>query len=139
MPRQTDERRLRVQLLSSLAGAVAALALALAAAHFYAAPEFNGSAPGIAWFERDFSLALASNLLAVGAGVQAGRGIVRSRLLRATLSRASLLLLLTLVLGAAWASSVALLTLLIAPSHAFAVLRLAALARAWFVERRWQK
>ena len=139
MPHPTDERRLRIRLTSSLVGALAALILALGAAHFYAAPNFNGSARGVSWLELDFGLALASNLLAVGAGVQAGRGVVRSRSLSVMLPRALLWLLLTIALGAAWASSVSLLTLLIAPSHAFAVLRLVALVRAWRTERRWRK
>lgn len=117
-----------------------ALVLAVAAAHFYAAPNLNGTARSNAWFELDFCLALASNLLAVGVGVYAGaiRG-VRTPALSSALSRALSWFLLTLLLGAAWASAVALLTLLIAPSHAFAGLRLAALGRAWRSAWLWER
>jgi RsiW-degrading membrane proteinase PrsW (M82 family) len=113
------------------------LLLALAAAHFYAAPSFDGAARSNAWFELDFCLALASHLVAVGVGVYAGG--MRGVRARAALSRALSWLLLTLVLGLAWASFVALLTLLIAPSHAFASLRVAALVRVWNAERKWQR
>lgn len=140
MPPRTDERSLRVRLLRSLIGAACALLLAFASAHFYRAPSLDGAARSNAWLERDFCLALGSHLLAVGVGIYAGsaRG-VRARVLSAVLSRALSVLLLTLLLGAAWASAVGLLTLLIAPSHAFAGLRLAALARAWRSERNWAK
>ena len=114
-----------------------ALLLALAAAHYYAAPNLDGAALRSAWFELDFCLALASNLLAAFAGVYAG-GVPGVRT-RATLSHALSSLLVTLVLGAAWASSVSLLTLLIAPSHAFAGLRLVALGRAWHSARQWER
>ena len=131
---------MRIRLLVSLIGAVCALLLAFAAAHYYAAPNLDGTARRNAWFELDFCLALASNLLAVGVGVHAGRarGVLRASRLSGALSRALSWFLLTLLLGAAWASAVALLTLLIAPSHAFAGLRLAALARAWRSAWQWQ-
>ncbi|HEX2670236.1 MAG TPA: hypothetical protein VHM25_05160 [Polyangiaceae bacterium] len=140
MRHSTDERSLRIRLLVSLTGAVSALLLAFAAAHYYTAPNLDGTARSNAWFELDFCLALASNLLAVGVGIHAGavRG-VRTRALSSGLSRALSWFLLTLLLGAAWASAVALLTLLIAPSHAFAGLRLAALSRAWHSARQWER
>lgn len=141
MPHRTDARNLRLRLLSSLIGAACALLLAFAAAHYYTVPNLDGAARGNAWLELDFCLALASNLLSVGVGVHAGaaRVVVRARGPSTVLTRGLSWLLLTLLLGAAWASSVALLTLLIAPSHAFAVLRLAALVRAWRSERAWER
>jgi hypothetical protein len=141
VPHPTDERSLRVRLLASLIGATCALLLAFAAAHYYSAPNLNGTARNNAWLELDFCLALASNLLAIGVGVHAGRapGVVRTRALTTAVSRALSWFLLTLLLGAAWANSVSLLTLLIAPSHAFAGLRLVALARAWRTEQLWQR
>ena len=141
VPRPTDERSLRIRLLSSLIGAACSLLLAFAAAHYYIAPNLDGAASSSAWFELDFCLAFASHLLAVGVGIYAGarRGRIRTRVTSVTLSRALSWLLLTLLLGAAWANSVSLLTLLIAPSHAFAGLRLAALVRAWRSEVRWQR
>lgn len=118
-----------------------ALLLAFAAAHYYAAPNLDSTARSNAWFELDFCLALASNLLAVGVGVYAGAvpGVARTRALGSALSRALSWFLLTLLLGATWASAVALLTLLIAPSHAFAGLRLAALSRAWRSAWQWER
>jgi len=120
---------------------VLALVLAFAAAHYYTAPNLNGSARVSAWLEPDSCLALASSLLALGAGIYAGarRDAIRAR--RSSLPLAPTLswLVLTVLLGAVWASAVALLTLLIAPSHAFAAVRLAGLLRAWNSERLWAK
>ena len=114
-----------------------ALGLAFAAVHYYTAPNLNGAARGSPWLEPDFCLALSSSLLALGVGGYAGIGLVRSRLLSAVFVRALSWLLLTMLLVAAWGSSVALLALLLAPSHAFAGLRLVALGRAWRAEQLW--
>jgi len=129
------ERHLGARLRSSLLGAALALALAFAAARFYSAPNLNGASRGNAWLELDFCFAATSGLVALGVGLYAGAASARVRELSAVLVRALSWFLLTILLAAAWASSVSLLTLLIAPSHAFATLRLAALVRAFRSER----
>jgi F0F1-type ATP synthase membrane subunit c/vacuolar-type H+-ATPase subunit K len=116
---------------------VLALGFALVAAHYYAAPNLNGAARGSPWLERDFCWSLLSALLAVGVGLHAGVGVVRTRALGSVLTQALSWLAVTILLAAAWGSSIALLTLLIAPSHAFACLRLVSLARAWRTEKLW--
>jgi len=139
VPHSTDERGLRVRLLRSLVGGLLALGFALAAAHSYAAPSLNGAARDSPWLERDSCFALLSALLAIGVGHHARVRGERSALPSAVLVRALTWLLLTILLAAAWRSSLSLLTLPIAPSHAFACLRLVGLGRAWRVEQLWRK
>ena len=140
MPRPTDEQgRLVSRLWRSLIGAGLALTLSIASAHFYSPPNLNGASRGSAWLELDFGFAAASSLVALAVGLHAGAAVVRSRVLAAVLVRALIWFVLTLLLAAAWVSSVSLLALLIAPSHAFACLRLAALVRAWRSERLFRK
>jgi len=139
VPRRTDERQLARRLLVSSSGAGLALVLAFAAAHFYSPPNLNAAARTNPWLEPDFCLAAASSLSALGVGLHAGRALARARVLGAVLVRTLIWLALTIVLAAAWAGAIALSTLLIAPSHAFAGLRLVALARAWHSERLWRK
>jgi hypothetical protein len=134
-----DERGLGSPLLASLLFAGVALALALASAHFYSPPNLNSASRVSPWLEPDFGLAAASSLVALGIGWHAGRAVVRARALSAVLVRTLIWFVLTILLAVAWASSVSLATLLIAPSHAFAGLRLAALARAWRAQRLWRK
>jgi len=122
-------------LLGSLIAAALALALAFAAAHYYSAPALNGAAPSNSWFEPDFCFAAASGLVALGVALHIGRAFEPAPMLLRVLIRSAL----TLILLAVWANSVSLLTLLIAPSHAFAALRLIALARAWHSDRLWRK
>jgi len=139
VPRPNNEWGLGLRLLRSLIGAALALALAFAAAHYYSPPNLNGASRGNSWLERDFCFAAASSLIALGVGFDAGRALVPARLLGAVLVRALLWFALTMLLVAAWGNSVSLLTLLIAPSHAFACLRLAALGRAIRSELLWRK
>ena len=137
--RQTNERDFARRLLLSLTGAGLALGLALAAAHYYSAPNLNGASRSNPWLEPDFCLAAASSLISLGVGFHAGRALIPAHVLGAALVRTLIWLALTMLLAAAWAGSVALSTLLIAPSHAFAGLRLLILARAWHSERLWRK
>ncbi len=139
VPRPTNERGLGFRLLGSLSGAVLALALALSAAHYYSAPNLSGASRSNSWLERDFCFAAASGLVAVGVGLHAGRALGKPRLLGSIFVRALIWFALTILLIVAWSSSVSLLTLLIAPSHAFACLRLASLWRAWRSELLWRK
>jgi hypothetical protein len=113
--------------------------LAFASARYYSPPSLNGTERGKPWLEPDFCLALLSSLTALAVGLLAGRAVVQSRVLAAVVVRALLWLVLTVLLAAAWGSSVSLLTLLIAPSHAFAGVRLSALALAWRAELLWRK
>jgi len=138
VPAPTKLQSLGLRLLSSLLGAALALGLAFAAAHFYSAPTLNGAARGSSWLERDFCFAAASGVVAIAVGLYADGARLRGRVQSAVLVRTLLWFGLTILLGVAWATSVSLLTLLIAPSHAFAGLRLAALVREWRSERLWQ-
>ncbi|MEI9942571.1 MAG: hypothetical protein WDO69_35605 [Pseudomonadota bacterium] len=137
MPQAINERGLGFRLLGSLIGAGLALALAVAAAHYYTPPDLNGASHSNSWLERDFCFAAASGLVAAFVGLHAG--VAQVRALGAVLVRALIWFGLTMLLVAAWGNSVSLLTLLIAPSHAFACLRLATLVRAWRSERLWRK
>jgi len=84
-------------------------------------------------------LSLLSALLAFGVGLHAGAGVARPRALSSALAQALSWLSLTTLFAVAWGTSIALLTLLIAPSHAFACLRLLSLARAWRSEKLWSR
>lgn len=136
---ETTERTLSRRLQTSLIGAVLALMLGFVAAHYYSVPNLNGAARDNPWLERDFCFALASSLLALGVGLHAGGGVVRPRVLAQVLGHVLFWIALTIALALAWGTSVSLLTLLIAPSHAFALLRLVALGRALRAERLWRK
>lgn len=114
-----------------MSGAGLALALAFAAAHFYAPPTLNGGAHQNPWLELDFCCALASSLLALGVAAYAGKATARSRAFARVLGRALLWLSLTIVLVLSWRPSIALSALLVAPSHAFLGVQLLSLWRAW--------
>jgi hypothetical protein len=139
VPPATSARPLGGRLLGSLLGAGLALALAFASAHYYSAPTLNAAAPSNSWFEPDFCFAAASGLVALGVALHIGRAFEPARKLDTLLLRGLVRSALTLLLLALWANFVSLLTLLIAPSHAFAALRLVALARAWRAEQLWRK
>lgn len=138
MPHPTNERGLGFRLLASLIGAGVALALAFAAVHFYSPPSLNGTSRSNSWLERDFCFASASCLVALGVGLHAGAAFARARVLGAVLARTLIWFALTLFLAMVWANALSLLTLLIAPSHAFACVRLVALGRAWRSEWLWR-
>jgi len=139
VPQPTNERSLGRRLLTSLIGAALALLLAFVAAHYYSVPNLNGAARDNPWLERDFCFALASSLLALGVGLHAGRAPVQARVLARVLVHVLVWIAMTIALALAWGSSVSLLTLLIAPSHAFALLRLVALGRAMRAEQLFRK
>jgi len=127
-------RRLGFRLLGALVGSALAFALALAAAHYYSAPDLNGASRTSFWLEPDFDYAAASSLVAVGVALSCGAAGTRARLFGTGLLRASIWFGLTVLLVAAWGNSLSLLTLMIAPSHAFCCLRVASLARSWRAE-----
>ena len=137
MPLPNNEQRLGTRLRRSVSLAGLALALALVAAHFYAPPALNGGARQNPWLELDFCFASSSSLLAVAVAVYAGQVVAPSRAFARVLGRALLWLAITIVLVFSWRLAIALSALLVAPSHAFLVLRLAALWRAWRAEVRF--
>ena len=132
-------RALGFRWLRSLLGAALTLALAFVAAHYYAPPNLNGASRSNPWLELDFCFAAASSLLALGVGWHAGRGLAQVRALSGVVISVLSWFVLTMALAVAWGNSLSLLTILIAPSHAFAGLRLITLLRAWRSERLWRK
>ena len=128
------------RLLLSALGCLLAIALALATRQLYRPPNLGGVASRPAWLEGDFLCAVASSACALAVGVWANdRRAAARRSFSASLVRALCWFALTLLLFAVWAHAVSLFTLLIAPSHAFAGLRVATLLRAWQSERLWRK
>jgi hypothetical protein len=129
-----------VRLFWSGIGFCAAVMLALAAAHYYERPHFMGaSSPGIGAPDLWCSLASAGIALAVGvlaSRAALGAGAAASGSLAV---RALIWLGLTLLFVALWVDYVFLFTLLIAPTHALACLRLIGLWSRWRSERAWHK
>ena len=123
----------------SVVGCLLALLLALAAAHFYQPPNLVGSPAGNEWFESDVLCSLGSSLLASGVGWWSGRQTVKARAFKALATRTLIWLGLTVLLFAVWSQFVFLLTLLIAPTHAFACLRVANLWQTWRSELAWER
>ena len=130
------------RLLWSYVGFCAAVALGLGAAHFYQRPHVLwGSSPRESWSGPDFWCSVASSGLALAvesagkpARPQAGAAGSGSLALRALIW-----LGFTLLFVALWVDAVFLFTLLIAPTHALACLRLIGLWSRWRSERVWQK
>ncbi|HEX3773493.1 MAG TPA: hypothetical protein VHV51_03460 [Polyangiaceae bacterium] len=119
---------------SSIAFALA-IAGALAAAHFYEPPRMRG-APST-WFELDSICAVGSASIALGIGFFArhaasGAGALAAR---SKSTRLAIWAALTVLLAAIWVERLFLLTLLIAPTHALAGLRLLGLWTRWRTER----
>jgi len=137
--RRSETLSVATRLLWSSVGFALAVALAFGAAHWYVLPSFRGSATGSLWFEPDFLCSLASSALAVAVGVWSGRAATGagataagSLLLRSVIWVGLALLFLVL-----WVEHVFLFTLLIAPAHAFACLRLIGLWSRWRADRAW--
>jgi len=128
-------RRLGNRLLGSFVSCLLALLLALLAVRLYRPPSMLASVERSPWLEADVLCSLASSGLALAVGLWS-RAQERPQSLpfRALLLRALLWFGLTLVLFVVWGPRVFLSTLLIAPTHAFAALRLADLWRRWRVE-----
>ncbi len=132
------EPRLGRPLLYCATGLLLALLLAVAAARFYEPPNLLGSSGTSLWLEADFLCSLGSGGLALLVAWSAGRLIVRARRFGRLLVHASIWFALTVGLFALWGQYAFLFTLLIAPSHAFAALRLALLWQAWRTEVAWR-
>lgn len=114
-----------------MVGCLLALLLAIAAAHLYQVPNLLGSSRQSWWLEADFQCSLASGALALGVAQWLGRQVARPAVFQVALVRALIWFGLTACLFAIWGQYIFLLTLLIAPTHAFAWLRLGTLWRAW--------
>ncbi len=132
-------RSLGARLLACLGGGACAVLLAMLAAHWYEPPNLMGSSGSSLWSEGDFLCSLASSLVAIGVAIAAGRAVIRVRAFGALVVRAIIWFGLTVLLSGAWAQFLSLWTLLIAPSHAFAVLRLALLWQAFRTDRAWRR
>jgi hypothetical protein len=127
----------RSLLLCSAAFCVALL-LAVGAVVFYEPPNVIGVSGTSLWLERDFLCSLASGALALLVGWVAGRPTVRPRIFSRLLVHSLVWFGLTVGLFLLWGQYVFLFTLLIAPSHAFAGLRLVLLGQAWRAELAWR-
>jgi hypothetical protein len=115
-----------------------AVLCAVAAAAFYEPPNVRGDSGTSLWLERDFLCSLASGGLGLLVAWLAGRRISRAWVFGRLLLRSLVWFALTVGLFGFWGHSVSLLSLLIAPSHAFAGLRLVLLWQAWRVEVAWR-
>ncbi|MES1179454.1 MAG: hypothetical protein ABUL62_34375 [Myxococcales bacterium] len=115
-----------------------ALLLAVAAAVVYEPPNALGNSATSPWLEADFLCSLASGALALLVAWVAGRRVVRPRVFGRLALHSAIWFGLTVGLFVTWGQFVSLLTLLIAPSHAFAALRLALLWQAWRADVAWR-
>jgi hypothetical protein len=131
MPR--TESKLGRHLAGSAAAFACAVGLALAAAHYYEVPTLNGVPTHSAWFESDTLYSLASSLVALAIGIATRRSATSPGALAAGSPTLRVLIWagFTVCFLAVWAHSLFLFTLLIAPAHAFAALRLLGLWTRW--------
>ncbi len=126
------ESQLGARLARAVAAFGVALGLAACAARWYTTPTFSGAAEHGVWIERDVLCSLASSAVALASGVFAGRSLGPGALAAGSpLLRVAIWLGLGLFFLAVWAHYLFLLTLLIAPTHAFAALRVLALWTSW--------
>jgi hypothetical protein len=132
------ESKLGVRLARSAAAFGVALALAACAAHWYSTPTLSGVPERPIWTERDVLCSLASSLAALGSGALAGSSATRAGATAAgsMLLRVVIWVGLSVLFLAMWAHYLFLLTLLIAPAHAFATLRSFTLWTSWRSEVR---
>jgi hypothetical protein len=129
------------RLLWSSAGFALAVALALGSAHWYEPPRIEGSAGRSIWFEPDFLCSVASSAVALGVGVWSGRAALGpgATAARSLSARVVIWAAFTLLCGAVWVAHLVLFTLLVAPAHAFACLRLVGLWSRWRADRAWRR
>ena|SRR5450432_766733 len=128
------------RLLWSSVGFGLATALALCAAHWYEPPRLTGSVGHRIWLEPDFVCTVASSGVGLGIGVWSGRAArgVGATAAGSLILRVVIWVGLTLLLFAVWVHHVFLFTLLIAPMHGLAGLRLVGLWQRWRTEVRWR-
>ena len=132
------ELKLGARLAWSGAAFGVSLVLAAAAAHWYETPQLSGAPAQPIWIERDVSCAIASSVVAIALGVSSKRWATRPGAIAggSALLRGALWVGLSLLLLGAWAHYLFLLTLLVAPSQAFAAVRLLGLLSSWRSELR---
>jgi hypothetical protein len=125
--------KLGARLCWSAAAFGVAVALAACAAHWYQTPTLSGVPERAIWTERDVLCSLASSGAALASGALVGSSATRPGATAAgsLLLRAVIWAGLSVLFLAAWAHYLFLLTLLIAPAHGFATLRLFTLWTSW--------
>jgi hypothetical protein len=124
--------QLGVRLAWSAAAFGVAVALAACAAHWYATPTLSEAPEHAIWIERDVLCSLASSAVALLSSAFAGRAArAGATAAGSPLLRVVIWLGLSVLFLAAWAHYLFLLTLLVAPAHGFAALRLFALWTSW--------
>jgi hypothetical protein len=133
-----NELKLGARLRRSAAAFGVAIALAACAAHWYSTPTLSGAPERPLWTERDVLCSLASSVAALASGALSGSSATRAGATAAgsPLLRAVIWVGLSVLFLAVWAHYLFLLTLLIAPAHAFATLRLFTLWTSWRSEVR---
>ncbi len=132
-------RNLGALWLGCLAAAVCAVACAVWAARLYQPPSLLGFSGSNVWREGDFLASLGSSLLALGVGIVAGRAAERARAFASLVGRVLVWFALTVLLVGIWGQFVYLFTLLIAPTHSFAALRLWLLWRSYRSDLAWRR
>lgn len=122
----------------SIAAFGASLALAAAAAHWYETPHLSGTPEVPIWAERDVLCAAAAAALALALAASARSWATRRGAIAggSPLLRVALWALFSLVLLGIWGHWLSLLAFLVAPSQAFALVRLLALISSWQSEIR---
>jgi hypothetical protein len=133
------ERSLGGTVLGCVGGCLLALLLALAGAHLYQPPNLMGASGNPLWLEGDFLCSLTSGLAALAVALIAARRVVRPRVFGTLLIHVLSWFGLTIFLFALWGQYLFLFTILVAPSQAFAVLRLVLLWQAWRAEVAWRR
>jgi hypothetical protein len=127
------DSKLGARLCWSAAAFGVAIVLAACAAHWYATPTLSGAPERALWTERDVLCSLASSIAALASGALAGSSATRAGAAAAgsLLLRAVIWVGLGVLFLAVWAHYLFLLTWLVAPTHAFATLRLFTLWTSW--------
>ncbi len=130
--------KLSTRLAGSAAAFGASLALAACAAYWYETPHLSGAPEQPIWIERDVLCAIASSAVALALGASMKRWATWPGAIAggSALLRGLLWALFSVLFLAVWAHYLFLLTLLVAPSQAFAAVRLLALLSAWRSELR---
>ena len=132
------DSKLSIRLAWSVAVFGASLGLAACAAHWYEIPHLSGAPEQPIWIERDVLCALASGAVALALGASMKQWAARPGAIAGGSAplRGALWLFFSLVLLGVWAHYLFLLTLVVAPSQAFAAARLLGLFGSWRAELR---
>jgi hypothetical protein len=144
MPSSSDRRdppSIAVRFLWSSAGFALAVAFALGAARWYQVPDTKGAVGPSIWTEPDFVYAMASSALALAVGLLSSRAALGAgaTAARSLVARVLIWAAFTVLFGVLWVDHVFLFTLPIAPTHAFACLRLLGLWSRWRADLAWRR